>query len=227
MKDYYFLFQIFAYINSGLLLIYFLYFIKKSSISADKELRIVVFYLWFSCFFDVLSRLIQYLLEIGFINEFHSISLRIMYRLGELVFIGYIINKYWLKSKMAWLLIGASGLFLVYDLFTYRVNGVLNYMAYAQITANTLLVCLLVVNLLKQLQGTKKFSITNQMLNMVFLAYFAVHLIYTVIMNFIINQKYSDKSFALFYCSYAVLHILYYFALAFIVYKKQKSVLKK
>lgn len=227
MKDYYFLFQIFAYINSGLLLIYFLYFIKKSSISANKELRIVVFYLWFSCFFDVLSRLIQYLLEIGFINEFHSISLRIMYRLGELVFIGYLINKYWLKSKMAWLLIGASGLFLVYDLFTYRVNGVLNYMAYAQITANTLLICLLVVNLLKQLQGTKKFSITNQMLNMVFLAYFAVHLIYTVIMNFIINQKYNDKSFVLFYCSYAVLHILYYFALAFIVYKKQKSVLKK
>lgn len=225
MKSYYFLFDIFAYINSILLFLYAVLGIFIFKKNKNNILKIVAFYLFFSFFFDLASRIISK----NFVPEVFqdTFFLSILYRLGELLIIGYLINKYWLKSKVTWLLMGASGLFLVYDLFTYKAKGIYNYMAYAQITANVLLICLLVVNLLKQLQGTKKFSITNQMLNMVFLAYFAVHLIYTVIMNFIINQKYNDKSFVLFYCSYAVLHILYYFALAFIVYKKQKSVLKK
>lgn len=225
MKSYYFLFDILAFLNSALLFLYAVLGIFIFKKSKDSVLKIVAFYLLFSCFFDLLSSISSKFLVPEVFHD--TFFLSILYRLGELLIIGYLINNYWFKSKVTWLLIGASGLFLVYDLFTYRVNGVFNYMAYAQITANVLLVCMLVVNLLKQLQGTKKFSITNQMLNMVFLAYFAVHLIYTLTKNFIINQSFNDKSFVLFYCSYAVLHILYYFALAFIVYKKQKSVLKK
>ena len=179
----------------------------------------------FSCFFDLTSQVVSKFL----IPEVFSstIFLSILYRLGELVIIGFLINKVWLKSNLIWMLIGTSALYLIYDLFTYRDNGILNYVAYAQITANVLLIFIVVFNLLKQLQSSKSFSVTNQMLSMVFLAYFAIHLIYTVISNFIINQNYSNQSFVLFYCSYAILHIIYYFALAFIVYKKSKKLLIK
>jgi len=187
-------------------------------------LEIVAFYLIFSCLFSLISKGIN----VFFVNKFSDILfLSILYRLGELLIIGFLINKVWLKSNLIWMLIGTSALYLIYDLFTYRDNGILNYVAYAQITANVLLIFIVIFNLLKQLQSSKTFSVTNQMLSMVFLAYFAILLIYTVISNFIINQNYSNQSFVLFYCSYAILHIIYYFALTFIVYKKSKKSLIK
>lgn len=155
-----------------------------------------------------------------------TLYIDILYRLGELLIVGYLINHYWLKNKLSWILISLSSLFLLYDLFTYREEGLLNYVAYAQITANLLLIVLIVSNLLKQLKDTKPFSVTNQMICMVFLAYFSIHLVYMVVQNFIINQSFSNKSFVLFYSSYAILHILYYFSLAFIVFKNSKNSFK-
>lgn len=225
MKSYYFLFDSLAYMNSALLLFYAIMSIQLLKKNKNNVLKIIAFYLLFSCFFDLTSQVVSKFL----IPEVFSstIFLSILYRLGELVIIGFLINKVWLKSNLIWMLIGTSALYLIYDLFTYRDNGILNYVAYAQITANVLLIFIVVFNLLKQLQSSKSFSVTNQMLSMVFLAYFAIHLIYTVISNFIINQNYSNQSFVLFYCSYAILHIIYYFALAFIVYKKSKKLLIK
>lgn len=224
MKSYYFIFDTLTYLNLVLLLIYAILSMVILKKGKRGVLEIVAFYLIFSCLFSLISKGIN----VFFINKFSDILfLSILYRLGELLIIGFLINKVWLKSNLIWMLIGTSALYLIYDLFTYRDNGILNYVAYAQITANVLLIFIVIFNLLKQLQSSKSFSVTNQMLSMVFLAYFAILLIYTVISNFIINQNYSNQSFVLFYCSYAILHIVYYFALAFIIYKKSKKSLIK
>lgn len=224
MKSYYFIFDTLTYLNLVLLLIYAILSMVILKKGKRGVLEIVAFYLIFSCLFSLISKGIN----VFFVNKFSDILfLSILYRLGELLIIGFLINKVWLKSNLIWMLIGTSALYLIYDLFTYRDNGILNYVAYAQITANVLLIFIVIFNLLKQLQSSKTFSVTNQMLSMVFLAYFAILLIYTVISNFIINQNYSNQSFVLFYCSYAILHIIYYFALTFIVYKKSKKSLIK
>ena len=222
MGSYYFIFDSLAFINSALLIAYSVLSIVVLQKSNNSILKIVAFYLIFNLSFDLICILFEYYYKQN--NIF--ISLKIIYRLAELLIIGYLINKYWLKSKIVWVLIGASSLYLLYDLFTYRANGYLSYTAYAQIAANVLLVFLIAANLLKQLKDTKPFSVTNQMLCMVFLTYFSIHLIYTVLQNFIINQSFSSKSFALFYSSYAGLHIIYYFALAFILFKNRKDSVK-
>ena len=226
MESYYLIFEVFGYLNSVLLTAYSALGIMVLKKSNNNILKTVAFYLLFSFCFDLMIRFSIIMFGRNFIVEFSSIFLKILFRLAELLIIGYLINKHWLKSKIVWVLIGASSLYLLYDLFTYRANGILNYAAYAQISANVLLVFLIAANLLKQLKDTKPFSVTNQMLCMVFLTYFSIHLIYTVLQNFIINQSFSSKSFALFYSSYAGLHIIYYFALAFILFKNRKDSVK-
>lgn len=222
MKSYFFIFDAFAYVNTFLLIVFSILSVvvfKKST----KVLKLVAFYLIFSCFFDFLSRFFEFLFEKSLVNDNTFISIRIIYRLAELIIIGYLINNYWLKSKIVWLLMMFSSLYLFYDLFTFQSKGILNYEARAQTIATVLLVGLVVTNLLKQLKRGKEFSVTNQMLSMVFLAYFSIHLVYTVIQNFIINQSFTDKSFALFYSSYVLLHIVYYAALAFILFRNLKK----
>src|SRR5690554_1433389 len=148
MESYIFIFNVFAYINTVLLIAYSVLsviFIKKSK---DKILKVVAFYLLFNLFFDLLARVSEFFFKINFLSDSIFISLKIIYRLAELLIIGYLINKHWLKSKIVWVLIGASSLYLLYDLFTYRANGLLNYTAYAQIAANVLLVFLIAANLL-------------------------------------------------------------------------------
>ncbi|RRA95429.1 hypothetical protein [Paenimyroides viscosum] len=172
---------------------------------------------------DIITALIVFLLKKGFIEGFSSMILTILFRLIELLIIGYIINKHWLKSKIVWILMILSSLYLLYDLFTFQSKGILNYEARGQTIATILLVGLIVANLLKQLRKGKEFSVTNQMLCMIFLAYFSIHLVYTVIQNFIINQSFSDKSFVLFYSSYVLLHIVYYAALGFILFRNLKK----
>lgn len=216
MESYYFIFDTFAFVNTILLIVYGFLSIVVLKKSNNKILKIVAFYLLCSSFFDLLSSALGTYLSNGLMPL-------ITYRICELFIIGYLINKHWLKSQIVWLLIGLSSLYLFYDLFTYKANGILNYEARAQTTATVLLVGLIVVNLLKQLKNYKSFSITNQMLCMVFLGYFSIHLVYTVIQNFIINQSFNNKSFALFYSSYALLHIVYYAALAFILFRNLKT----
>ncbi|WCM43353.1 hypothetical protein MG290_06740 [Flavobacterium sp. CBA20B-1] len=191
--------------------------------SKNKLLRLIAIYLILSFGFDIVSGVIQFLYEIDVLPNSLFITIKITYRLIELLIIGYLINKYWLQSTVVWYLIAGSSVYLLYDLCTYKANGILNYEANAQTVANLLLMILIAVNLLKQLRSNQTFTVTNQMLSMVFLAYFSIHLIYTVIQNFIINQSFSDKSFVLFYSSYVVLHIAYYFALAFILFKNLKK----
>jgi len=222
MESYFFIFDAFAYVNTFLLLIFSILSIiifRKSK----KVLRVVAFYLLFSCFFDCLSRFFGFLFEKSLVGDSTFITIRIIYRLAELIIIGYLINNYWLKSKIVWFLISLSSMYLLYDLFTFQSKGILNYEARAQTVATILLVGLVVANLLKQLKKGKEFNVTNQMLCMVFLTYFSIHLVYTVIQNFIINQSFTDKSFALFYSSYVLLHIVYYAALAFILFRNLKN----
>lgn len=221
MKSYYFLFDLLAYANSTLLLLYAFFCFKVLKNSSNIKMKIIAFYLFFCFLFDSLTRIIsKYFVPEPFED---TLFLSITYRLGELIIIGYLIHKHWLKSKLIYVLIVLSSMYLVYDLFTYRINGVLNYTANAQIFANILLLIMLLVNLVKQLKSVKKFSVSNQMLNMVFLSYFSVHLIYTLVINFIINQSYSNNSFTMFYSSYVLLHIVYYFALVVIIYKNYKN----
>jgi len=189
----------------------------------SKVLKTVAYYLLVCCFSDLITSLIVFLLKKGFIEGFSTMHLGIMFRLIELLLIGYLINKHWLKSKIVWVLMILSSVYLLYDLFTFQSKGILNYEARAQTVANLLLLGLIVVNLLKQLKDAKQFNVSNQMLSMVFLTYFSIHLVYTVIQNFIINQSFTDKSFALFYSSYAILHIIYYAALGFILFRNLKK----
>lgn len=223
MESYYFIFDIFGYVNSFLLIIYSILSIIVFKISEKKVLKIIAFYLLFSFCFDFITRLYIYFLDKNLVEQYLSIFLKIVFRLGELLILGYLINKHWLKSKIAWVLIAFSSIYLFYDLFTYRDKGFLNYDANAQTAVNLLLIGLVVVNLLKQLRNPENFSVINQMLSMVFLAYFSINLVYTVIQNFIINQSFANKSFVLFYSSYIMLHIVYYFALAFILFKNSEK----
>jgi hypothetical protein len=216
MEDYYFIFRSFAYINSVLLAIYGILSLIVIYKSNSKILKLVALYLLCSSFFDLTVLLFKDVFA-------RSLIPLITYRTSELLIIGYLINRYWLKSKIAWVLICCSFFYLIYDLLTYQSRGMLNYEANAQTAAIVLLIGLIVTNLLKQLNSSKEYNFTNQMLSMVFLAYFSINLIYTVIQNFIINQSFTNKSFAIFYSSYALLHIIYYFALAFILYKNRNK----
>src|SRR5690606_9991377 len=128
--------------------------------------------------------------------------------------LGSLINIHWIKSKIVWFLIGVSGMYLMYDLLTYQSKGILNYEAHAQTAATVLMLGLILVNFLKQLTNNTQFNVTEQMLSMVFLAYFSINLIYTLLQNFIVNQSFANTSFVLFFSSYALLHIVYYLALA-------------
>ncbi|MEG1020891.1 MAG: hypothetical protein RSE50_05190, partial [Myroides sp.] len=213
MESYAFIFYTFTYVNTIILILSSIIGVFMLRKSKSKILKIVAYYLFVCCFFDVITGFIVSLLKQGFLEGFSTIYLGIVFRLVELLLIGYIINKHWLKSKIMWLLMMFSSIYLLYDLFTFQSKGILNYEARAQTVANFLLLGLIVVNLLKQLKDAKQFNVTNQMLSMVFLTYFSIHLVYTVIQNFIINQSFTNKSFALFYSSYAILHIIYYAAL--------------
>lgn len=223
MESYAFIFHTFTYVNTAILIISSIISIAVLKNNKSKVLNAVAFYLLVCCFSDLITSLIVFLLKKGFIEGFSSMYLGIMFRLIELIIIGYLINKHWLKNKIAWLLMIFSSIYLLYDLFTFQSKGILNYEARAQTVANILLIGLIVVNLLKQLKNAKQFNVTNQMLSMVFLTYFSIHLVYTVIQNFIINQSFTDKSFALFYSSYVLLHIVYYAALAFILFRNLKK----
>ena len=160
-------------------------------------------------------------------NVTDNIFLSIIYRLGEFLIIGHLVNKYWLKSKIMWLLLFLGSLYSVYDLCTYRYIGVLNYTGNAQIFSNIILLILFVATLITMLQSEQLFKIRNQMLLMLFLGYFSIHLVYTVISNYIINQSFSSQSFTMFFCSYILLHIVYYFALTYIVISSNKFELNK
>lgn len=206
-----------------MLILYSILGFKILKENVPDTIKIIAVYLLLSLFFDLVARFSQYLFTLGSVRESVFIEVKIVYRFLELLIIGYLINKYWLKSAIVWYAMAGSCVYLVYDLLTYKTNGILNYEANAQTVANLLLIVLIVVNLLKQLRANQPFTVTNQMLCMVLLAYFSIHLIYTVIQNFIINQSFSDKSFVLFYSSYVVLHIVYYFALAFILFKNLKK----
>lgn len=223
MESYAFIFYTFSYINTIILLIASTIGIIVLRDNKCKVLKTVAYYLLICFFFDLITSSIVFLSNRGFIEGFSTIILAIIFRLVELFVIGYLINNHWLKNKIAWVLIILSGVYLLYDLFTFQSKGVLNYEAKAQTAAIILLLGLIVTNLLKQLKKGKEFSVTNQMFSMVFLTYFSINLVYTVIQNFIINQSFTDKSFALFYSSYALLHIVYYAALAFILFKKIKK----
>lgn len=223
MESYSFIFYTFTYVNTFILLISSVLSVFVLRESKCKVLKKVAYYLLICSSFDIITNSIVLLLEQGAIEDFSTIYLGIIFRLIELLLIGYLINKHWLKSKIVWILMIFSTLYLLYDLFTFQSKGILNYEARAQTVANLLLLGLIVVNLLKQLKDANQFNVNNQMLSMVFLTYFSLHLVYTVIQNFIINQSFTDKSFALFYSSYAILHIIYYAALAFILYKNLKK----
>lgn len=223
MESYFFIFDGLAYFNSILLILYSILGFKILKENVPDTIKIIAVYLLLSLFFDLVARFSQYLFTLGSVRESVFIEVKIVYRFLELLIIGYLINKYWLKSTIVWYAMAGSCVYLVYDLLTYKTNGILNYEANAQTVANLLLIVLIVANLLKQLRANQPFTVTNQMLCMVLLAYFSIHLIYTVIQNFIINQSFSDKSFVLFYSSYVVLHIVYYFALAFILFKNLKK----
>lgn len=222
MESYAFIFHAFTYVNTIILIISSIISIIVLRDNRSKVLKTVAYYLVVCCCSDLITGLIVFLLKRGVIEGSATI-LTIIFRLIELLIIGYLINKYWLKSRIVWLLIIFSSVYLFYDLFTFQSNGVLNYEARAQTTAIILLVGLIVANLLKQLKKGNEFSVTNQMLSMVFLAYFSIQLVYTVIQNFIINQSFTNKSFALFYSSYVLLHIVYYAALTFILIRNLKK----
>src|SRR5690554_1788566 len=123
MESYIFIFNVFAYINTVLLIAYSVLsviFIKKSK---DKILKVVAFYLLFNLFFDLLARVSEFFFKINFLSDSIFISLKIIYRLVELLIIGYLINNNWLKSKIVWFLIGATSPNLPYNFLTYRPNG--------------------------------------------------------------------------------------------------------
>jgi len=221
MGIYAFIFHAFTYVNTIILIISCIISIIVLRNNRSKVLKTVAYYLLICGGSDLITGLIVFLLKRGVI-EGSSMILMIIFRLIELLIIGYLINNYWLKSKLVWLLMIFSSVYLLYDLFTFQSKGILNYEARAQTTATILLVGLIVANLLKHLKKGKEFSVNNQMLCMIFLAYFSIHLVYTVIQNFIINQSFTNKSFVLFYSSYVLLHIVYYAALGFILFRNLK-----
>lgn len=223
MESYAFIFYTFTYVNTIILILSSIIGVFMLRKSKSKILKIVACYLFVCCFFDLITNFIIFLQNKGFIEGFSTMFLVIIFRLTELFIIGYLINKNWLKSKIVWVIMIFSSAYLLYDLFTFQSKGILNYEARGQTMAIILLVGLVVANLLKQLRKGKEISVTNQMLSMVFLAYFSIQLIYTVIQNFIINQSFANKSFTLFYSSYAILHIIYYAALGFVLFRNLKT----
>jgi len=223
-ESYFFVFEIFGYLNSLLLVVYCIMFIFNFRKIKNKTLKTIAVYLIFCCLIDILTHISNVLFDKDFLLNFISIALRLTFRFGELWIIGYLLNHYWIKSKVVWFIMILCSLYLFYDFYIYQTEGILNYVAYAQITTNILLILLIIINLLKQLKVDKPFSVTNQMLCMVFLTYFSIHLVYIVFQNFLINQSFTKRSFSLFYSSYAGLHIIYYFSLALILYKSNKRI---
>lgn len=223
MESYYYIFEIFAYINSISLIFYCILSLYLLKFQKSSIFKFVSYYIIFSCVFDLITRFSIYIFGIEFLADYSSIFFKILYRLVELLLLGYLINTYWLKNKYIWLIIGGGSIYLIYDLITYRSGGILSYLSEAEIVSNLILICLIVMSLLKQLKSTEWFRINHQFLNLVFLAYFSIHLIYTVFQNFLINQRFSNKSFVLFYCTYALLHIIYYAALVLISYRESKN----
>lgn len=215
-------FKIVVNINTILLIVYAFLSILILKNKYKGILKYISIYLIFSCASDVLSRLMSDYLVPKYLSD--TLFTGILYRLGELLLVGFLINKFWLKIKSFWVLIGLSCLYLIYELLTYRNSDIFNYLAYAQIVANVILCIMLLINLIKQLNSKKIFSLRNQIFNMIFLTYFTIHFIYTVITNFIINQSFSNQSFNLFYSSYVILHILYYFALSLILFVTIKNI---
>lgn len=222
--NYYFVFELLAYLNTVLLLIYSVasvfYFKKLKS----KILKNVAFYLIFCCVFDLSYRVTNYLINDREFLTSVSIGFRLLFRLGELWIVGYLLNYYLVKSKLVWLLMVFCSIYLCYDYYVFQSVGIERYAAFAQITTNILLILLVVYNLLKQLKHDIPFSMSNQMLSLVFLTYFSIHLVFAVFQNFTNNQSFIKMSFTLFYSIYAVLHLIYYFSLALILYKSYKNV---
>lgn len=222
MQDYFNIFEAFGFLNSLILIIGSWISIKFLNKNYLGIFKIVSAYILIAFFFDTISRITTHDFLKSCFGENVSASLRIIYRLFEVVILGYMFNKYCLKNKIIWFFIGVSSVYLLYELLTFEKNGILNYDANAITLANTLLLILGVFSMLKSMFYVKDVKLNNLLLCMIFVAYFAIHLIYTVIHNFLINQKFTDKSFAIFYSSYAILHLIFYGALTFILYREYK-----
>ena len=151
-------------------------------------------------------------------------AFRLLFRLGELWIVGYLLNYHFIKSKLVWFLMVLCSLYIFYDFFVFQNVGIERYIAFAQITTNILLILLVVYNLLKQLKHDKPFSMSSQMLSLVFLTYFSIHLVFAVFQNFTNNQDFTKSSFTLFYSIFVGLHLVYYFSIALILYKSYKNV---
>src|SRR5690554_8212027 len=98
MESYIFIFNVFAYINTVLLIAYSVLsviFIKKSK---DKILKVVAFYLLFDLVVDLVARVSEFFFKINFLTALSVISLKIMYRLAEGVISGHLSRKHWRKS---------------------------------------------------------------------------------------------------------------------------------
>ena len=217
MNSYYFIYDVFASLNTITLVLYsFLavYYFNKKLLW---EYKIIAIYLLFSCFFDLTTFLIMKYVDKTVIHD--TFFLSVLYRCGELILISYFIYQNVLKYKIVWFFVSIGIIGFIYELFTYKSNNVLNYVSYAQIYAGILLCILCISGLLSQLQSEKRIHITHQLILFIFLSYLAVYLVYTVVQNFILNQSFSNRSFVLFYSSYALLHVVYYFALAYVIRK--------
>lgn len=223
-ENYYFVFEIFAYLNTILLVIYSLmsvYFFNKFK---NKILKNVAFYFIFCCAFDIISHITNYLIDNRELLTTVSMAFRLLFRLGELWIVGYLLNYYLVKSKLVWLLMVLCSIYLCYDYYVFQSVGLERYAAFAQIATNILLILLVVYNLLKQLKHDIPFSMSNQMLSLVFLTYFSIHLVFAVFQNFTNNQDFTKSSFTLFYSIFVGLHLVYYFSIALILYKSYKNV---
>lgn len=221
MKNYYFIFDFFGYIITVLLSVFAslsIFFILKKYIS---KLKIIAIYLVLCFFFDILSIFLNALIEKKLLVN--SYFLILFFRSLESIIISYFIYQNILKYKIIWFFTGIGILWFIYELFTYQNNGVLNFISYAQIYMGIMLSIYCILGLFEQLQSSQKINITEQLLLFIFLSYFALYLVYTIVQNFILNQSFSNKSFVLFYSSYALLHIVYYSVLTYVLWMHGKK----